>query len=178
MTRGWTLVLVPLLVGACAARPSVVGTEAPSPAPGPEPTTPATDDVEASLPTPRPPRTVFRSEIDRALLGGPAYLLAQLGPEPFRLSGHVIGWQITRLFPDDPTLAAVCDLRPGDVVLSINGDPVATPDALTALLERLPGLDALVVVRLRDERKEEIRYALVEDRPAGPARDPNATTPR
>lgn len=172
MTRAAFLRLgVVLFVGGCATKPAPADSAAaPSPAADPVAAAQPVSDEPASL-APRPPRTVYRSEIDRALLGGPAYLLAQLGPEPFRLSGQVVGWQITRLFPDDPELAAVCDLRPGDVVLSINGDPIATPDALSALLDRLPGLEALVVLRLRDTRKEELRYQLVEDRPVG-QRDP------
>ena len=70
----------------------------------------------------RPPRTILRSEIHRALAGGPAYLLRQLGPEPYRVEGRFIGWEITQLFPDDPALCDPCDLAVGDVILSINGD--------------------------------------------------------
>lgn len=118
--------------------------------------------------TPRPPLTIFRAEIDRALRHGPGYLLGQLGPEPFRVGGHVVGWKITRVFPDAPELAAECDLQPGDVVLSVNGDPLATPTALSAMLERLPELDVLVVTRLRDAQREVIRYSLVENRNEAP----------
>jgi len=153
-----------LIVG-CAASPAPPPTPpraTPSPeSEPPDPEPPVAQAMEQPAPsTPRPPNTVFRTEIDRALRGGPGYLLAQLGPEPFRLRGHFVGWEITRLFPDDPELAATCDLRVGDVVVSVNGDPLATPQAFTAMLEALPQLDSLEVVTLRDEARRVTRYAL------------------
>lgn len=154
--------------GGCQHSASGPGTAAPAEQVASSPSPPETqaqpEPVASGETTPRPPLTIFRAEIDRALRHGPGYLLAQLGPEPFRVGGHVVGWKITRVFPDAPELAAQCDLRPGDVVLSVNGDPLATPTALSAMLDRLPELDVLVVTRLRDTQREVIHYALVENR--------------
>jgi hypothetical protein len=114
---------------------------------------------------PRPPATIYRSEIDRALRGGPGYLLRQLGPEPFRHQGRFVGWQLTRLFPDDRTLCAPgCDIQVGDVILAVAGDRLETPQALSKLLERLPELDQLEVHSLRNDNHRVVTYTLVEDR--------------
>jgi S1-C subfamily serine protease len=116
---------------------------------------------------PRPPQTIYRSELDRALRGGPAYLLRQLGPEPFRQAGRFVGWELTRVFPDDPDLcAAGCDIMPGDVILLVAGDRLETPQALSRLIERLPELDTLEVRSTRNGTGRVVTYALVEDRPA------------
>lgn len=112
---------------------------------------------------PRPPQTIFRSEIERALAGGPAYLLRQLAPEPYRVSGKFIGWEITRLFPDDPELCDPCDLAIGDVILSINGDRLETPQAFAAMVEKAGRLKTLEVRSLRDEQRRVVKYAIVDD---------------
>lgn len=139
-----------------------------------EPVAPEADAGAESPTAPRPARTIFRSELERALARGPGYLMAQLGPEPFRLDGQFVGWEITRVFPDDPDLCESCDLHVGDVILSVAGDPLQTPQALTGLLERLPTLPVLEVTRLRDQQREEVRYSLVEDRTSVATSDDSA----
>lgn len=113
----------------------------------------------------RPPRTIFRSELQRATRGGPAYLLRQLMPEPFRHRGEFMGWEITAVFPDDPDLCDLeCDLEVGDIILSVNGDRIETPQALSNALGDLPKTDKLVIVRLRDGKRRTSKYTIVDDR--------------
>jgi hypothetical protein len=112
----------------------------------------------------RPPRTIYRSEIARATDPGPAYLLRQLTPEPFRHHGVFVGWELTSLFPDDPHLCGVdCDVAVGDVILSVNGSRLETPQQLSDALERLPQANRLVVHSLRDGERREVTYRIVED---------------
>lgn len=112
----------------------------------------------------RPAQTIYRSELSRALLRGPGYLLYQLGPEPFRASGKFIGWQITHVFPDDPQLCAPgCDLFPGDIILGINGDSLETPQAFSKFIEKLPSTRTLRVSSLRNERRRVVTYTIVDD---------------
>lgn len=161
----------------CASRPA----EAPAPdasawpeAVNPNPkvaSSPATATTarEAEPPAPdaidRPPRTIYRAEIKRAVGPGPAYLLRQLGPEPFRHQGHFVGWEITQLFPDDPSLCAdPCDLALGDVILGVNGHPMRTPQELSAVLRELPGWTSLRVHSLRDGQRREVTYTIVDDK--------------
>lgn len=103
----------------------------------------------------------MRADLDKALANGPAWLLRQIAPEPYRPKGRFEGWVITDVFPDAPELcAARCDLRKGDVILSVEGDPIETPDAFVALLARLPELSAVEVVRLRDGAVERKRFTI------------------
>jgi hypothetical protein len=118
----------------------------------------------------RPPRAIFRDELERATGAGPAYLLRQLGPEPFRHQGHFIGWEITQLFPDDPGLCVPgrCDLALGDVILGVNGHRLATPQDLSDALEALPRWTQLRVQSLREGKRRETTYTILDD-PAGAA---------
>ncbi len=110
----------------------------------------------------RPPGTIFRSEIEHALSRGPGYLLYELGPEPFRLSGKFVGWEITKVFPDEPDLCADgCDLLPGDIILSVNGDRLETPQALSNMVEALPSTSKLVVKSIRNEKRRTSTYTLL-----------------
>ena len=116
------------------------------------------------VPVARPPNTIFRSEVVRVTNFGPAYLLRELGPEPFRHAGRFVGWEITQVFPDDPELCAPgCDLKVGDVVLSVNGSRLETPQQLSDEFGKLPERSKLTVVSLRNEKRRSVTYTIVED---------------
>lgn len=113
---------------------------------------------------PRPPTSIYRSELVRATSFGPAYLLRELGPEPFRHRGTFMGWEITRVFPSDPGLCAPgCDLQVGDVVLSVNGSKLETPQQLSDALDAVAEATKLEVVTLRGEKRRQVTYSIVED---------------
>lgn len=113
---------------------------------------------------PRPPTSIYRSELVRATSFGPAYLLRELGPEPFRHRGTFMGWEITRVFPSDPGLCAPgCDLEVGDVVLSVNGSKLETPQQLSDALDAVADASKLEVVTLRGEKRRQVTYSIVED---------------
>ena len=115
----------------------------------------------APLAADRPPRTIYRVELDRALARGPGWLLGQLDPAPVRQSGRFVGWRIAEVFPDAPDVCPPgCDLMPGDVILAVHGDPLQTPQALEALIARLDALDALEIDRVRDGTREHVVYTL------------------
>lgn len=163
-----------MLLCAAACRPTA--SEAPQPdaaqwatadadPPADDATSPTTDDPDAERQRARPPGTIFRSEIERATGPGPAYLLRQLGPEPMRHDGHFVGWTVTRLFPDDPSLCApTCDLELGDVILGVNGNRLDTPQRLSDALKALPGWTKLEVHTLRDGQRRRRVYPIVDDR--------------
>ncbi len=112
---------------------------------------------------PRPARAIFREELQRATGPGPAYLLRQLAPEPYRHDGHFIGWEITQVFPDDPELCAPgCDLALGDVILGVNGHRLHTPQDLSDALEALPSWTHLRVQRLREGKRIDVTYAVLD----------------
>lgn len=160
-----------MLVVAACARPSAPPTAAPnegseSPRGAADTTSEPPDEASALADDERsfrPPGTIFRSEIDRALARGPGYLLYELGPEPYRMSGRFVGWEITRVFPDEPGLCTDgCDLMVGDIILSVNGDRLETPQAFSNMIDALPRLEALTIKSIRDEQRRVVTYALRE----------------
>jgi type II secretory pathway component PulC len=117
----------------------------------------------AALAADRPPRTIYRAELDRALARGPGWLLGQLDPEPVRNGGRFVGWRIASVFPDAPDVCPPgCDLLPGDVILAVQGDPLQTPHALEAMIARLDALSALEIDRVRDGTREHVVYTLLD----------------
>jgi S1-C subfamily serine protease len=159
-----------VLLGACAstappqsappaAKPPTTNEPSSADAPPPDAGAP----LAAATPSDRPPGTIFRSEIDRALARGPGYLLYELGPEPFRLSGTFVGWEITKVFPDEPGLCEDgCDLMVGDIILSVNGDRLETPQALSNMIDALPRTDTLTIKSIRNEKRRVATYTLRE----------------
>lgn len=117
----------------------------------------------AALAADRPPKIIYRIELDRALARGPGWLLGQLDPEPVRRDGRFVGWRIGTVFPDAPDLCPPgCDLLPDDVIVAVQGDRLQTPQALSALIERLDALRSLEVARVRDGREERVVYKIVD----------------
>lgn len=133
-----------------------------TPAPSPAAAEPVGEPEPAVAERSRPPGTIFRDEIQRAVGPGPAYLLRQLGPEPYRHEGHFVGWQITQRFPDDPSLCGPCDLELGDVILSVNGRTLSTPQQLSEALEAVAGWSELKVASLRKGKRRVVTYPIVD----------------
>jgi hypothetical protein len=114
---------------------------------------------------PRPEGAIFRSELIRATQGGSAaYLMGQLGPEPYRPQGRFEGWVITRVWPADPELCAPgCDLKPGDIILSVNGSKLETPEELSNMLARLEEIEAIELSGIRDGEFFEHSHPVLPD---------------
>jgi S1-C subfamily serine protease len=113
----------------------------------------------------RPPGTIYRSELLRATQGGNApYLLGQLGPEPYSPQGRFEGWVITRVWPGDPELCAPgCGVHVGDIILSVNGSKIETPEQLSNALADLDALDSLDITGIRDGHFFETTFTIVAD---------------
>jgi S1-C subfamily serine protease len=114
---------------------------------------------------PRPAGAIFHGELVRATQGGSAaYLMSQIGPEAYRPQGRFEGWMITRVWPGDPKLCAPgCDLRPGDVILSVNGSKLETPEELSNLLGRIDQLESIDLTGIRDGEFFERSHPVLPD---------------
>lgn len=114
---------------------------------------------------PRPAGAIYRSEVVRATQGGSAaYLMSQLGPEPYRPQGQFEGWVVTRVWPNDPDLCAPgCDLAPGDILLSVNGSKLETPEQLSNLLGRINELESIDLVGIRGGQFFERSHPVLPD---------------
>lgn len=120
--------------------------------------------ADASEPA-RPPGAIYRSELVRATRGGNApYLLSQLSPEPYAPQGRFEGWIITRVWPGDPELCEPgCDLRVGDIILSVNGSKLDTPEQLSNMLADLDAIDSLAIAGIRDGEFFERQHPILAD---------------
>jgi hypothetical protein len=127
------------------------------------------DSTSTSTPTPegppRPAGAIFHAELVRATQGGSAsYLMSQLAPEAYRPQGRFEGWMITRVWPGDPQLCAPgCDLRAGDVILSVNGSKLATPEELSTMLARIDELESIDLTGIRDGEFFERSHPVLPD---------------
>jgi S1-C subfamily serine protease len=113
----------------------------------------------------RPTGAIYRSELVRATRGGNApYLLGQLAPEAYSPQGRFEGWIITRVWPGDPELCAPgCDLQIGDIILSVNGSKLETPEQLTNLLADLDAIERIDVTGIRNGEFFERSYPILPD---------------
>lgn len=114
---------------------------------------------------PRPKGAIFHNELVRATQGGSAaYLMSQIAPEAYRPQGRFEGWMITRVWPGDPELCAPgCDLRPGDVILSVNGSKLETPEELSNLLGRIDQIESIDLTGIRDGEFFERSHPVLPD---------------
>ena len=119
----------------------------------------------ASKPASQPVRrgVITRAELQAFLGQGMQYVAANVAVEryprsrkkPFR------GWRILQFFPLDPRFLNV-DIRPGDVVLRVNGHTLERPDQLDVVWRSLPKAKEIVVERLRNGEPRVLRW-IIED---------------
>jgi type II secretory pathway component PulC len=90
--------------------------------------------------------TVSRASVNAVLDASPGELLKGIEVAAVRPGGEFRGWQLVRLLPEGKVFAAV-DLAPGDMLVSLNGHTLETPQDLSALwleLYRAAAIDATI----------------------------------
>ena len=118
--------------------------------------------IEASprpeLATPSTPGTIDRSALDELLAGGPAPILGMVVTEPYRERGRFVGFRIVSFTQGEPT---AIDLRPGDVILAINGRRIERPEHYFEVFEALKRADELSFDVKRDGVDQQLTYPIV-----------------
>jgi len=117
-----------------------------------------------AVPEARSDRTLARSAV-RALvvLGLGAFLQRfELDERPVIVGGKFHGFRVAALH--DPSFWRDVDLRPGDVVTSVNGFPIERPEQALNVFDSLDVASELRVAYERDGHSREIVYAIVDDR--------------
>lgn len=99
---------------------------------------------------------ISRAELDRVLDAGPGQFLQVVRVEPSFDGNRFLGWVILAFVPAD-RFAGV-DLRPGDLVVSVNGQMVARPEQLQAVWEDLRQASEVVIEARRDGQPFELRF--------------------
>ena len=86
----------------------------------------------------------------------------EVDDHPVMTGGRFHGFRIAAL-RDAPFWAGV-DLKPGDVVTSVNGMPIERPEQAQTAFDSLEVASELRVAFERDGRPQELVYAIVDDR--------------
>ncbi len=101
--------------------------------------------------------TIGRAHLLAVLDAGPASFLRQVEVAP-RLTGEqFVGWQLVQLVDRAGPLHDV-DLAPGDVLLAINGKPLARPEQLQTLWDSLRSASEITAQMWRGNTKLELRF--------------------
>jgi type II secretory pathway component PulC len=109
------------------------------------------------------PGVLRRSAVDRTVRAGLGpWLHGGVVVDPAMDKKRFRGWIIRSLYPNDPCYQLV-DLRPGDVVLKVNGKSIERPEAADEVFRSLSGAPALVVEFLRDGAPMKLTFQLAEE---------------
>jgi general secretion pathway protein C len=124
--------------------------------PGPRP-----PELAASTPAKgvaRGPRGEFI--VDRgtrdAWIEGATGMMHAVGVRPEKNGDEVVGLRITKLAPGTPLESL--GVRAGDVLASLDGIPLTSPDRLLAAYARLPTAERLRLVIVRDGRAQQLDF--------------------
>jgi S1-C subfamily serine protease len=115
--------------------------EAPAPAP-PAAVAPASCDAFLR------PGVLRRGNVVRAVDRGLGQWLQGVLVTAVREAGRFQGWRVEKLYPDDPCFGSV-DVRPGDVVTTVNGASLERPEQANDLFQSLRAAPALRIQLVR-----------------------------
>ena len=115
----------------------------------------------ADCPEWKSPVAVERAAVVRAVDRGLGHWLAGVGVTAVRDGGRFRGWRVDRLYPDDPCYARV-DVRPGDVIVRVNGSTLERPEHANQVFQRLRTAPRLQIVRLREGVPATINLEIVD----------------
>lgn len=127
----------------------------------------ASSPAPAALPAGSRRGTIDRAALDAVLDRGPGTFLGAFELTPHFRGQRFAGWAIVRFLESGQFLSSV-DLRPGDVVMKVNGYTIARPRHLQELWLELRISQAIVVQAEREGQPFELRFDVI-DSPGAPA---------
>ncbi len=119
--------------------------------------------------------TIDRAQLISVLDGGPGNFLRQLEVTARMDGKRFVGWQLVQLLDHTGPLHDV-DVAPGDVLLAVNGKPLARPDQLQTIWDSLRTANELRAQLWRGDNKLELAFA-IEPRVDPSTVPPAAATP-
>jgi hypothetical protein len=119
--------------------------------------------VAAARPAPAAPGvrtgTIARARLVAVIDAGPGTFLRQLEVAPRMAGDRFVGWQLVQLLDRSGPLHEV-DLSPGDVLIAINGKPIARPEQLWALWDSLRTANEVTAQLRRGDQPLELRFTV------------------
>jgi hypothetical protein len=119
--------------------------------------------------------TIARARLVAVLDAGPGTFLRQLEVAPRMAGDRFVGWQLVQLLDRGGPLHDV-DVVPGDVLLAVNGKPLARPEQLQALWDSLRTANEVTAQLRRGDQPLELRFTVEPPLAASPA-PPAAASP-
>lgn len=107
----------------------------------------------------RPKGVLYRDEVDDTVDTGLGYFLQRVDVEPALDNGHFKGFRITQLRSADWWEGV--DLKPGDVILSVNGMPIERDTEAHKAFLSLKQASELRVEYLRGGQSRKLVYRIV-----------------
>jgi S1-C subfamily serine protease len=128
----------------------------------------AASGLDAGKPAARPtrPSHLWRSDMMPVLSAGLQRFLPLVEIKPAMAKGRFYGWRIVALHWEGTPLAGVDVLRPGDVVISVNGRPIERPEQMHACWLSLTMANELRIAYERNDEKRQLAYTIDDDPPA------------
>lgn len=117
----------------------------------------------AKKPALPPAGTLYRSDVQALVNRGFPSFLQRVEVEPSLDNGKFKGWAIVALNP--PEFWQGVDLKPGDVVVSVNGLPIERETQAFDAFESLRSADRLEVAYVRAGEPRKLFYKIVEAPP-------------
>jgi S1-C subfamily serine protease len=105
--------------------------------------------------------TIARAKLLGVLDGGPGAFLRTLEVAPHMDGDRFVGWQLVQLLDRTGPLVDV-DVVPGDILLAINGKPIARPDQLQAIWDSLRTAKSVDAEIWRGDKKVSLQFAVAD----------------
>ena len=163
MRRTNLVVLVISLSWACGGASASESSEAPGAPPEPPPAAfeePAPVATEPPV-TPETDGQIRRAELDPVLEAGLGRFLQGVETEPATQDGRFVGFRLLSLYPEDERMQST-GLEPGDVITSVNGQPIERPEQALRVWNGLRVASELLIEYQRDGESRELRFEIVD----------------
>ena len=129
------------------------------------PQTPASAVSRVIATSPPPPvevsePVIHRLVLDQVLDAGLGAFLGRVGTEPSLEGNRFVGFRIVAL--RDATLFDGIDLRAGDVLVSVNGQPIERPEQAFSAWTSLRVASEITLAVMRDGERRDLRFPIVD----------------
>jgi general secretion pathway protein C len=130
-----------------------------------QPASPAAPAAPVAAAEPAPDHALRRSAVRGVVQIGLGYFLQKvvLDDHPVMQDGRFHGFRIAAL--RDSAFWRGVDVKPGDVIVRVNGLPIEHPEEALEAFRSLEVASELRVEYERDGKPRELRYAIVDDEP-------------
>ena len=104
--------------------------------------------------------TIARANLLAVLDAGPGTFLRQFEVTAKMSGDRFVGWELVQLVGTQQNPLYDVDLVPGDVLLTINGKPIARPDQLQTVWDTLRTADTVTAQLWRGQAKLTLEFAV------------------